>query len=89
METKHVIIKGKVQGVFYRTSAKKKAEELSLSGWIKNTSEGDVEAIVTGNNQQLQEFVKWCKSGPDRAKVDEVDVNNHELEDFDSFRIVR
>ena len=89
METKHLIIRGKVQGVLYRASAKKKAEELSLSGWIKNTSEGDVEAIVTGNNQQLEEFVKWCKSGPDRARVEEVYVNNHELEDFDSFRIVR
>ena len=89
METKHLIIRGKVQGVFYRASAKKKAEELSLSGWIKNTSEGDVEAVVTGSNQQLQEFVQWCKSGPDRARVEEVHVNNHELAKFESFQIVK
>ena len=89
METKHLFIKGKVQGVFYRASAKKKAEELSISGWIKNTSEGHVEAIVTGNEQQINDFIKWCKSGPDRAIVDKIDVNDHEFEEFDSFKILR
>ena len=89
METMHLIITGKVQGVFYRASAKKKAAEFSIRGWIKNTTEGNVEVMITGNKQQVENFVLWCKSGPDKAKVDNVHVSRHEFEEFDSFRIVR
>lgn len=72
MPTLHLSIKGKVQGVFYRASAKEIAEKLGITGWIKNTDEGDVEAVVTGSHPQLQAFVAWCKTGPKRANVTEV-----------------
>ena len=89
MKTKHLKILGKVQGVFYRASAKKKAEELEISGWIKNASDGSVEAMITGSDQQISNYIQWCKSGPDKANVEDVQVTDQELEQFHSFKIKR
>ena len=89
MPTSHLLIKGKVQGVFYRATAKQMANELRLTGWIKNTKEGDVEVTVSGNNQQLEKFVNWCKKGPDKAAVEEVVVTQKEETTFKGFNIVR
>ena len=89
MSTIHLLIKGKVQGVFYRATAKQIANDIGLTGWIKNTREGNVEATVSGNEQQLEKFVKWCKQGPDKAVVVEVIVTQKEEETFNSFMIVR
>lgn len=89
METVHLIITGRVQGVFYRATAKRKAEELTIKGWIKNTAEGNVEAVITGDNQQVNDFILWCKSGPGKAVVEDVQVQQHEFQEFDSFQIER
>lgn len=75
MRTFHLLIKGKVQGVYYRASAKEVAERLHLSGWIKNTREGHVEALASGREEDLRRFVEWCRKGPERADVQEVIVN--------------
>jgi acylphosphatase len=85
----HLIIKGKVQGVFYRASAKNKAEELNITGWIKNTDEGNVEAVANGTENQLQQFIEWCKIGPSDAIVGDVIVNHIGKENFDKFSIKR
>ena len=69
MPTIQLIIKGKVQGVFYRASAKEKAEDLGLTGWVKNTPEGYVEIMATGEMDVLERFITWCKKGPSRAFV--------------------
>lgn len=89
METIRLIITGKVQGVFYRASAKKKAEELSVVGWIKNTTEGNVEAVITGITQELEDFIQWCKSGPAKAVVEDVRIEKQEFQEFDTFKIKR
>ena len=89
MPTIHLLIKGKVQGVFYRATAKQIANELGVTGWIKNTREGNVEATVSGNEQQLVNFEKWCKQGPVKAAVDEVIVTQKEETAFSGFTIVR
>jgi acylphosphatase len=89
MPTNHILIKGKVQGVFFRATAKDVANELGLTGWIKNTKEGDVEATVSGDDQQLKKFIKWCKQGPDRAIVEEVIINQEEETTFKSFTVIR
>lgn len=89
METVHLIISGKVQGVFYRASAKKKAEELNVSGWIRNTREGDVEAMISGKKDSVDRFVEWSKSGPQRAVVTGVVIHKKELLEFDSFSVER
>lgn len=87
--TVHLLITGKVQGVFYRAAAKDVAEQLNLTGWIRNTKDGDVESLVTGEEDQIKEFIEWCKKGPGRAKVDKVTVTEKEQEQFENFKIVK
>lgn len=89
MPTIHLLIKGKVQGVFYRTSARETADTLGLTGWIRNTREGDVEVMVTGEAAQLQKFESWCKQGPGGAKVRHMTVTKQEETPFDDFTICR
>lgn len=89
MPTVHLIIKGRVQGVFYRASAKDVAEEIGVTGWIKNTEEGNVEAMVSGSETQLRKFIEWCKVGPRKAIVTDVVVSNKEEGNFTSFEIIR
>ncbi len=89
MPTIHLLIKGKVQGVFYRATAKKIADKLEVTGWIKNTKDGNVEITATGNEEQLKEFINWCKQGPESAKVEEVIVEQKPITSFDTFEITR
>jgi acylphosphatase len=89
MPTLHLLIKGKVQGVFYRATAKEMAEKIGIKGWIKNTPSGDVEAVVTGNEQELAEFTSWCKQGPRRANVTEVISTQREHATFEDFSVIR
>ncbi len=65
-------IKGKVQGVFFRATARKVAEKNDLKGWIKNKGNGDVEAVISGETENVNKFVEWSKKGPENAIVDEV-----------------
>lgn len=87
--TVHLLIKGKVQGVFYRASAKDVAEQLNLSGWIRNTKDGNVETMVTGDADLVKEFIGWCNKGPSRAEVYKVIVTDKPDEQFFGFTIVR
>ena len=89
MPAVHLIIKGKVQGVFFRATAKKIAEQLSIKGWIKNTEAGDVEAIVTGDKKQIEEFTKWCHRGPEKAEVEDVIVTPQQEISFTDFEVIR
>jgi len=87
MPTIHLIIKGKVQGVFYRASAKDMAVKLGLKGWVKNTREGNVEIKVQGPGDLLEEFVQWCYKGPPSAQVTGIDRYELAEESFHDFRI--
>jgi acylphosphatase len=89
MISRQILIKGKVQGVFFRASAKKIAEELSLTGWIKNTRSGDVEALVTGNDNAVMQFIEWCHKGPREAVVNAVIVTESPLKIYPAFNITR
>jgi acylphosphatase len=89
MPTVHLLVKGKVQGVFYRASAKEIAEELGVTGWIKNTEEGDVEITAKGSDEQLQKFIEWCKIGPRRAIVTGVETSELEEASFKGFEVIR
>ena len=89
METVHLLISGKVQGVFFREASRRLAEKLNIKGWIKNTPDGKVEALVTGAEKDLDDFVNFCKTGPERADVDDVKVLKKQKIDFDKFEIVR
>ena len=87
--TVHVIISGKVQGVWYRASTKQMAEQIGITGWVRNTSEGDVEAMFIGEENLVNKMIKWCNQGPPLAQVDTVTINKIETKkDFDSFKII-
>ena len=89
MPTIHLIIKGTVQGVFYRATAKTIADKTGVTGWIKNTEDQNVEALVTGAEEQLEEFISWCKKGPARAKVTEVIAHPQSETAFKDFSVKR
>lgn len=88
MKTLRIIISGKVQGVNYRASAKQKADELRLSGTVRNLEDGRVEATVTGNPERVAEFTAWCRLGPARAQVTQCAIEELPLLPFNDFRIV-
>jgi acylphosphatase len=89
MPTVHLLIKGKVQGVSYRVGAKEMAEKLALTGWIKNTAHGHVEAIVKGEEESLQQFIGWCRKGPEKAVVTNVVISPAQDAFFTGFSITR
>jgi len=89
METVHLLISGKVQGVFFRDSARREAQKLGITGWIKNRKDEKVEAMISGDEKEVKVFVDWCKSGPDRAEVEEVIVSKKEQTHFKKFEILR
>ena len=89
METVHILISGKVQGVFFRATAKKIAQQLKITGWIKNTPKGDVEALVTGQTEAVKDFITWCKSGPERASVKDIVLTSQAHTPFEDFSIIR
>ena len=88
MRTVHLIIKGKVQGVFYRQSARKEAVRLGVTGWVKNNEDGAVTAVATGTEEQIQQFIKWCRQGPTLAQVTEVIVSETPHEPYTTFEVL-
>jgi len=86
---KNLYIGGKVQGVFYRRSAKEKADELGIRGFVQNMPDGSVYAEAEGEASDVLKFIAWCHIGPEAAKVTEVKVETSELADFPDFRIWR
>lgn len=85
----HLRISGKVQGVFFRATAKKIADKNNLTGWVKNLSDGNVEAIVSGEQAAVEKFIEWCKHGPENAAVQDVHVNYIEEKIFKEFKVIR
>ena len=80
-------ITGKVQGVFYRKSAQKRAQELGLKGYVQNEPDGSVTALVQGTPEASEAFYRWCQSGPPGAKVADVRQQTEEGEALEGFEI--
>ena len=89
MKTIRLLIKGKVQGVFYRATAKDVADDLGIKGWVRNLPDDNVEIAATATEEQLEKFIAWCKQGPPKARVDNVIVDELKPEEFKDFRIIR
>jgi acylphosphatase len=87
-ERARVVVSGRVQGVFFRDSTREKAESLSLAGWVKNRSDGTVEAVFEGPSERVREMIEWCESGPSHAEVENVEANFETPEnDLPSFEV--
>jgi len=89
MKTIRLTIKGKVQGVFFRATAKDIADELRVKGWVRNLPDRNVEITATATEEMLQKFIDWCNQGPPKARVDEVIVEELDFQPFNDFRIIR
>jgi acylphosphatase len=84
----HLIIKGYVQGVFYRASTREKAVELGLKGWVRNMNDGNVEAVFEGPVDKIQQAVEWCQEGPAGAKVLDIEKKWQKyLGEFNGFHV--
>jgi acylphosphatase len=75
MKTLHLIIRGRVQGVFYRDSMRREAQRLLVSGWVRNRDDGTVEAIAHGSAESVDALVQWAHRGPEHARVERVDIS--------------
>ena len=83
-----ITVKGKVQGVSFRKSTRRIAEELRVSGWVKNLTDGSVSACVEGAESAVQALLAWCSAGPERASVEGLRVEPGEYRnEFSRFEI--
>lgn len=71
----HVFISGRVQGVGFRASVRTQAREAGVEGWVRNLSDGRVEAVFEGPRASVQRLVSWCYSGPTAAEVERVELS--------------
>ena len=85
---KHLVVEGYVQGVFFRASTRDKAQELRVTGWVRNQWDGTVEVLVEGEESRVAEFIRWCHHGPPGANVNCVRVEEELYRgEFDGFHI--
>ena len=72
----HLIISGKVQGVYFRHNTQKIASQHNVTGWVRNLESGQVEVVLEGDEINVGDVIKWCKVGPLGAKVEYVDIHS-------------
>jgi len=91
VEVRHfkIIVSGKVQGVFYRASAKQKADEWGVYGFVRNEKNGDVYIEAEAPEEIVYKFIKWCNQGPLQAKVDKIDAKPGGIVGYTQFEILR
>ncbi len=85
-----VFISGRVQGVFFRSSTRAKADELGVNGYVRNLPDGRVEAVFEGSAKAVRTAVSWAHKGPKYAQVKSVDVHwEKPKDDFHGFKVIR
>ena len=89
LQTISIIVKGKVQGVYYRQTTQEKAVALGITGTARNLPDRSVKIIATGTREQLDKLLAWCRQGPSRAEVSGIETKDEELRSFPDFRILR
>ena len=84
---RRVFISGDVQGVFFRDSCRREARGKSLGGWVRNLSDGRVEAVFEGDPARVDEMIRWCHQGPPHAQIEAVDVTEEPPEGETEFSV--
>jgi acylphosphatase len=81
------MVSGMVQGVFFRQVTSEQARRRGVAGWVRNRSDGRVEAVFEGPQEAVDQLVSWCHEGTPRSRVERVDVTSEEPEGLDTFSI--
>jgi acylphosphatase len=84
---KHVVVHGRVQGVFFRDSTRERARAEGVAGWVANRGDGAVEAVFEGTPERVEDMVEFCRSGPSSADVDDVEVSDEAPEGLEGFQV--
>ncbi len=87
MIRRHVTVRGVVQGVVFRDSCRRQAEELGVSGWVRNRPDGSVEAVFEGEGEAVEAMCDWCRSGPPAARVTDVEITPQPPEQETGFTV--
>ena len=85
---RHLTVRGRVQGVFYRASTRDEARRRAVAGWVRNLDGGDVEAWLEGDVRAVEALIGWMRRGPARARVTEIDINDATVRGYTDFDIV-
>ena len=84
----YILISGRVQGVFFRSETKRKADKRNVKGWVRNLYDGRVEAVLEGEEEAVKKIIEFCRRGPFYARVKEIDVTwEHFKGEFQDFII--
>ena len=85
----HLLVSGKVQGVFFRQALKVVAKKNNVLGWVRNLKDGRVEAILEGDNESINSVIEWTHIGPANSCVDDIEVSNEEFKnEFSTFDVL-
>jgi acylphosphatase len=87
-KTLHLVIHGRVQGVYFRDSMRREAQRLCISGWVRNRIDGSVEAVVQGGFADVDAIVRWAHRGPEYAHVERVEIEPH-AGNYANFEVIR
>ncbi len=85
---RHVIVQGRVQGVFFRGATEEQARARGVDGWVRNLADGSVEAVFEGAGPAVQELVDFCREGPRWARVEAIEVSEEPAESLRGFRVL-
>jgi len=84
-----LLVKGKVQGVFFRQALKVMAKKNHISGWVKNLKDGRVETLLEGEDMAVSSIVEWCHAGPANARVEDIEIRNEKFKgEFSKFEVL-
>jgi acylphosphatase len=87
VQRRRVVVQGRVQGVFFRETARRRALEAGVAGWIRNAPDGSVEAVFEGEPEAVERLVSFAREGPRGARVDWVDIASEEPEGLSGFEV--
>ncbi|MBI5328500.1 MAG: acylphosphatase [Deltaproteobacteria bacterium] len=86
----HLTIEGLVQGVFFRANTRETAERHNVNGWVRNMSDGTVEAVLEGEEESVKKLIEWCHNGPPGAVVKNVNIEWQAYKnEFKNFTVMR